>query len=333
MLSTEYEKKKELFLRYYEALQQQLKWKVDKRTLMLMASQLTTADRQLDVHQLVELAEEIKRRSGFFSNLRSSLRYTIALSLLTNHDDDPLKMFDKLIASYQDLLEAGFSRSIFTYFAAASVLSNWTNGTDVKKQARRAKTIYDEMRRKHFFVTSYDDYPLAVMLAQSDRDVDAIMDEIAYYYKKLSSHVFRKGNNLQLLSHILTCGGINNRELLVNRTMQWHDALRSQDIKIRGLHYAALGILALIESPDHLISDVTAMYDALNASKQFKWYKEMNLVVAIPLIVQEKLHDPAIAATGLTTAIEVILQAQRTAMIVATGSAVAAANTSSSSSS
>lgn len=49
--------------------------------------------------------------------------------------------------------------------------------------------------------------------------------------------------------------------------------------------------------------------------------------------VLQQLHDPTIAATGLTTAIEVILQAQRTAMIAATGSAVAAANASSSSSS
>lgn len=52
------------------------------------------------------------------------------------------------------------------------------------------------MKSKHFFLTSNDDYPLAVLLTNINCSIEHQMENIEFFYHYLGDRVFRKGNDL-----------------------------------------------------------------------------------------------------------------------------------------
>jgi hypothetical protein len=64
----------------------------------------------------------------------------------------------------------------------------------------------------------------------------------------------------------------------------------------------------------------------LNADKLFKWHKDINVMLAVNLIISEKLNNSRLVETGIYTTIETIIQAQQAALlaVIASTSAVTA---------
>lgn len=321
--------KQKQFTIIFDQLTNAISWGVDKRVRMSITSQFMSSERDFDPKLYLNVFDYIKKEIGWLSSLPSNIRYILSALLITQYDD-PYKAFNELNDCYEVLTNHKFRKGPYTYLAAFSLLTHKKENGNLTEQAQRAMEIYKAIRSRHAFLTSSDDYPLSVLLSQSNRSIDSLMEYIEFFYKFLSKHGFKKGNDLQFLTHILTQGQKEKREQLAETTVQYLKSLQSKKVKIKGMHYPAIGVLAILDTPENTLSDIIKAYSKFNESKLFRWYKDMSLLVAIQLYVQEKIADKSILSVGIATSIQAILQAQQTAMLVSISAASAAAANSSS---
>ncbi|MFD2044363.1 DUF4003 family protein [Ornithinibacillus salinisoli] len=315
------------YTKTYDALKHRMKWKVsDKRILMSIASIYTMNDTKLDSEKLLQLADTIKRRASLFSSMRSYPRFTTAAMLDVNFDNSEEKV-ELLYDYYEQFKRAKFSSGTFTYIAATILLTNHTEHLAVPTTIQTAKNIYDGMKKEHAFLTSSGDYPLATLLAFRERE--DIIQHMESYYEQLAKNGFRKGNDLQFLSHILSLSEDGNIQTIVNRTMEVADMLLDHGIKTKTTYYPAIGILALLPPEEFDVHQIIDMYEQLNQVKDFKWQKDMNVLMAVSLFVNEKIDHAGLAETSIYTVLETVIQAQQAVMIATIAGATAATSSNS----
>ncbi|KHF39416.1 DUF4003 family protein [Halalkalibacter okhensis] len=308
----------------FRQLKKRLKWHfTDERTLMMVASLYVTRNKEFRPSSFLEISDYIKNNVGMFSSLKSSQRFISAAMLDVNYDQ-PKEKFHEYVAVYEKLVEGGFKRGNFTFMAALCLLLGDTNETNHKWMIERAMAVYKGMKKDHFFLTGESDYPLAVLLAQVNRDIDEMMDDIDYYYKALPPHGFRKGNDLQFLSHILSLDKNVDSDILIHRISELTNMFKEAGRKIKPVFYPTIGLLSLLENGLEEVDNVMALFKRLNVEKGFRWHKDVNFIMAVTFIVKDKVEDTSLISTGIQTTIETIIQAQQAAMFAAmTGAAVA----------
>ncbi|HWO75322.1 MAG TPA: DUF4003 family protein [Bacillus sp. (in: firmicutes)] len=314
------------YIKIYTLLKEKLKWKVaDQRTLMLIASMYVVNKKSFDSDRFFQISDYIKNNVGAFSILKSYQRFTTA-AMLDIHFENPEKKFDELIEWYEELVKGGFSRGTFTYISAFSLLKDANPQGNRNEKIERALAVYKGMQKKHYFLTSAADYPLAVMVANRKEPIDELIDLIEEFYDQLHENGFKKGNDLQFLSHILSLDYETNRNELVSRCMKLWDTFNQLGRKPKSTHYPEIGMLALIEDGTEQIKTIETVTKELNTNKLFKWHKDMNFMMAVNLTLSGSLEDPSFMETSFHSIIEAIIQAQQAAMIAAFASVTAASS-------
>lgn len=307
------------YIQIYSLLREKFRWKVsDQSVLMMVASLYISNNRRFDIERFTELADYIKRESGLFSPLRSESRFTFA-AMLDTRFESPKEKFPAFIAAYKELVSGGFSKNTFTYIAAMQLIT--TNSEDLKSLAERAREIYKKMREEHLFLTGHSDYPLAVMLAQNDRQKDELIFHIEDLYSKLSQNGFRKGNDLQSMSHILSLHENSSADDLVAKSTELFDRMKQEGIKPKAMFYPQIAVLTFIENGSDNLTEIKEIWEHLNAEKLFKWKKDINFMMATTFVVSDKIDDSSLLQANLSTTIEALIQAQQAASIAAISSA------------
>ena len=285
------------------------KW-VDKRLVMMTAAQSAAKGKRIIGSDFTNVIEEVKKSSSMFSPLRT-ICFSISglIYASTDHYDSEI---DRLHRNYKALKEIGFRSSLHTYIAAMLMEKD----TEVSKLEK----IYDEMKKYHRFLTSHDDYPAAVMMAKQPDKISSLVETSEKYYLALNEKGFYKGNDLQLLANMLVMNGAFSQEL-TRKVIDAKEAFEKNHYKIKSMHYPSLGIIALSNQTNEAVS----LVQDLTSLKTFKWYKDMAITVASIFVSQ----DHADASTGLTAAIEAMIQAQQAAIIIATTAAISSSSYSS----
>ncbi len=330
MFTEELQQKTSANLEIFDQLKAKLKWKVsDQRVLMMAASMYVINGKTFDYGKFVRLADYIKQEVGIFSSLKSQSRFTIA-AMLDVRFANPREKFQELRRIYKRLIETGFRRGIFTYISAMVLLSHAKENGDFSDDILKTDAMFQKMKDEHSFLTSSSDYPLAALLAQNDGTVTELTDRTEAYYERLNKQGFRKGNDLQFLSHILTLDEHVDVDLLVERTSYIHQAFGQAGIKQKTKFYPEMGMLALL--PEELVEldVISQIIEELNKHKSFRWQKDITTILAINLFMSDKLADSSLLETSLYTTMETVIQAQQAAMLAAVAGASAAAASSSS---
>lgn len=326
MLSQPLTHKFDTYKDIFVQLKDTLKWKVsDQRTLMMVASMYVVNKKPFDLKRFTELSEYIKDSVGMFSTLKSHLRFTVA-AMLDIRFEDPKDKYNEFIDLYEKLVAGGFQRSTFTYISALIILTQDPIGSDHTSSIERSLDIYKGMKDKHYFLTSYSDYPLAVLLAERDGSIDELMDHVEYFYDKLHEGPFYKGNDLQFLSHILSLNREENADILIDRCITMFDAFKQHGISRKMMFYPMMGLLSMLENGSGELKNVLEMKAHLDSDKLFKWQKDMNFIMAVNFIMSDKLENSSLLETGIFTTIEAIIQAQQAAMIAAISASAAASS-------
>lgn len=195
-----------------------------------------------------------------FSYLKSYHRFVVAATL-DIHFTDYKKAFRTFLDLYEQLVTGGFSRSIFTYLAAAVLLTEEDEQHGAHIQ--RSMQVYKRMKKDRLFLTSTNDYPLAVLLAGQSEHVETLMDRVERLYQKLATAGLRKGNDLQFLSHILSLKKEVREELLVAKCTNIWNLLKQEKVKVKQMHYPAIGLLALLEDGEKEIHSIRAFIEKL----------------------------------------------------------------------
>ncbi|KON85335.1 hypothetical protein AF331_10445 [Rossellomorea marisflavi] len=292
----------------YTTLKKRLRWQVsDHQVLMLTASIYCTNDHPFDVERFMGISEMIKKESGMFSHMKSQLRFSCA-ALLDVKTEGPHLQFERLQSLYNRLIEAGFKKGVYTHLAALAVLGEEEIDPDLPE---RALTLYKRMAKEHLFLTGHSDYPFAMLLAKKGQE--NIVDYIETFYDQLNHEGFRKGNDLQTMSHILSLQEEEGPEVMISRALRIHDALRSEGIRMKPAYYPQVALLSFVKDAD--CGRIRSIWDNLNSIKAFKWHKDVNFMMAVNFYVSHHLEDASLAQTSLSTTIETLIQAQQTAMI------------------
>jgi len=312
----------------YHLLKKKLKWHVsDERVLMMVASFYVIKCKPFNLERFMVISEYIKKNVGMFSSLKSSQRFSTAAILVLQYEN-PKEKFHEYLEIYEKLVKGGFARGNFTYIAALSLLES-TSEEELESAIFRAKEVYKEMKRGHRFLTGQSDYPLAVLLAQLDSPIEVMMSNVDNYYHCLDKSGFRKGNELQFMSHILSLQNEVKPDEIIERCCSLMDEFKQSGRRIKTMYYPAIALLSLLDNHTKEVSNVMNLYDRLNSDKLFRWHKDMNFMLAISFIVKNKVEDASLLSNNLQTTMETILQAQQAAMIavLASASVVTTTNT------
>src|SRR5699024_4971063 len=130
------------FIDTLDQLKKKTKWQLlDHRVLMPIAATYVMRNQTFDQDRFFSIAKTIKQKAGFFSPLKSELRYTIT-SMLDLRFKEPQEQIPKLFHLYDEMIKAKFSRGSFTYISASILLTNTDEAINTSEVIHKAKMIY-----------------------------------------------------------------------------------------------------------------------------------------------------------------------------------------------
>lgn len=323
MLTQSIQERLTLFKEIYAELYTELKWKCDKRSLMLIAAMYVTNSKEFQLHRFLELADYIKNEVGLFSHLRTAHRFTVAATLETT-TDTPKEHFAHFSTIYQKLIDNGYSRAVYSYIAAGTLLK--IEPHKVEEYGQKTVDLYKGMREHHPFLTNSGDYPLASILATLDKNKEDILLHVEEHYHALKQKGFTIGNDLQFLSHILALNEEQKHDESAQKCVEVKTLLEKAKFKSKKMYYPYIGMLSYLEQVESEMNHLVAIYEDLNNDRQFKWNKDINFMLSVLFLMSDKTLLTEAATTGLNTTIEVLLQAQQAAMTASMTAAVTANN-------
>ena len=231
MLSNNLQYKCDLFAENYQILKKNFKWEYSMM-LRLAGVICTNEGHKADVEAIKKAKQFIKNNTGVFSTFKDISFFV--LSTLFSLEENPERMFLDTKRVYEEMKKLGFRSSPNLTLAAFSVAKQ---NSDQNAVIGRAKEFYDSMKREHKFLTSWDDYGFAAMLATTDLDVAKATKEMEICYELLKKN-FGVGNELQSLTHILAIGE-EQAESKCDRVIKVYESLNRKDCKASKYHNLA----------------------------------------------------------------------------------------------
>jgi len=295
------------------------------------AFQLAVNNQRIDIGQIKEMIDYMKENTSSFSYFRQCL-FPIA-TLMTTHKNGH-QLFDLTIQYYENLKEEKFKRSPFLPYIAFFLASE-VQPTEAGKTIEKAAQIYKVMKEKNFWLTSDDDYMLAVLLAHSDIDPSYAANEMTECYRYLNERGIRKGNVLQTMSHIL----VLSKEPVYkkcDRLLEYQQLLNKEKIKLDSYSRSLLAVLSIVDSNVQSTVNKIVKTDSILAST--KGFGNWSLgrggrnMFSIALTLSEdmqKVTADTLQAT-VQNSIQSLLLAQQTIMTVGIAATIASSDASSS---
>ncbi len=314
--------KADQMLERYLELEKAFMWE-HNLTKHFTALVLTQTERSVSKEGIKNAIDVINSNTGAFSYFRGTYRFMLA-GLMVSESDSIEGTFSRIQTCEQNLKTAGFKNG--THMPIASyALYKCAGDEDSLSVARRAHDIYGLLKTNHPWITSSDDYSMAILLAKSECDLNRIEEA----YNALNDLGFHKGNELQSLSHILA---LSNRSIqeVVAVCSNLKKQLKDNKLNLSVSFYAALGIITLIYFEDEgITADWMALSNYMNQQKKYKWLgKGMNVLLASALVSDRWIKESEVGRITISISIETLIAAQMAALIAATTASAAAASSS-----
>lgn len=322
------ENKLKLYIKNFELLDE-LKRKTMKETRMFIALLYAIRDRKVNMNNLIEISDKIKEDKKMLSSLGNDQRFSLA-SIIESRFEEPLDIFEELNNDIEKIINVGFKKSPYLNIAAISLI-----GDDrVDERVAKASEIFKGMKKSHRFLTGRDDYPLAILLSESSRDVRELIKDMEYYYNSLYKSLFKKSNELQLLSHILTFTNRRIREEAVEKCNEVYRTFKAGGLKTYGLNYSQIGLISLLDMDYlELAKIIKEKTNYVNEYKEFKHTKLTNQIIVSLLAAYSSLEgsrETDLLESNIVIAIENLIQ-QVISATIAISAATSVSTTSASS--
>lgn len=295
----------------------------------LVATLYAEKNKTVDPLRIKDCKETIKKNTGFFSEFRATVHLPVAA--LLSLQEQPEAKFQEILRAHE-ALKKEFRSSAYlplsAFFMAVMLEAAAYDGV-----VRRAKDIFQRMKKEHPFLTSGEDCGFAVMLAMSDMTPSAAIIEMEKCYSILKSR-FSIGNALQTLSHTLTFGE-DSAQTKCDRVLRLFDLLKENNCKYgTGAELAVLGVLSL-SAPDlsATVRDIAEVSDFLAGQKGFGalGIGKTQRVMYAAILVSQQSQPTSPNALGLTAVNSVtsLLIAQQAAMAAVIAASAVTASTAS----
>ncbi len=199
-------------------------------------------------NSILSTAKALKRQAGWFSPLRSALRYVAGAALL--HQNDSAVDVVAELARVRKLFRQCRLRRGGVQEVIAILLWNCTR-TDERVQAIqvvRFKELYDEMKSHHWWLTSPAFYPVLAALADEKCGGAHVGARIEPLYLALHAQGFRRGAILLHMASMLSLRPEAPDEIAL-RCKSLREELWDRDMKVRSAQYKDLALLCLLDYP------------------------------------------------------------------------------------
>ena len=214
---------------------------------------------------------------------------------------------------------------------AAAVMADMVSEEQAIQMAKKARKIYDKMKKDHPFLTSGEDTVYAVLMAVSEKSDDKMMDEMEVCYKKLKES-FYASNEVQALAHVLSVAE-GSAEEKCNKVVALYDALRGAEVKY-GKYYELVALASLAMLPVEqsvLVEDIKAVDAFLAEQKGYGFWgldKKTRLMHAAMIVSCDYIKNDTADIAAMTGAMAVVAaqQAAMCAVIAASAASTAASS-------
>ena len=319
-----------IYLDTFERLRARKRWSTETATFRFVALTLGAAGRTVDFDALEDAATDLRRRAQWTSPLRSEIRYVVAAMIL-RRGLDPGNVHRCVIETRDAFRTHRLPSRGTGPTLAALVLALQGEGRPVPdRHVERLAGIYRRWRADHFWLTDANDLPAAALHAGREREVDMLTAEIERVYDRLVERGFRRGDALQLVSHLLAVDprGVDTG---VQRFRQVAECLGRAGERVRPGRYDEIAILALTEDNETSVVDRVLGYrDRLREAKP-RPSKEVAFSLAAGLELARDTDRAAERGAGDLAALQsvrAILDAQQAAVAGALAASSAAAQSS-----
>lgn len=274
-----------------------------------------------DKERLRQVAALLKEETGIFSPFRGFARPVICA--MVSREADPEAALNRTLHMYQ-ALRACFSSSTFLPLAAVALARLSANPEET---ARRARQVYDCMKRDHFFLTSSEDSVFAALLALSEFAPEEAERRSEACFARLRGS-FSRTNGVQTLSHVLALAGGSPEDRCANLEALY-ETLRRAGLKFgQGMELPVLGALSLLEAePVQLAADLRDVDDFLAAQKGYGVFgpgRAARRMHAAMILMDEA--EPALGGdvSGTAAGLAGVYAAQQAAMMAAVAASASA---------
>lgn len=295
---------------------------IDKRIRFLIARLFAGNNEVVNPERFNEINKEIKRQLGMFTALNGNVRASLVGLLMANNNASR-ESVQQVIANYNTLIQAGFQRTEYTYFAAYLLLES-ENPT---KTAQKAKTIHQLFKKDHPFLTKSEDVTTAVFLANLPEENTTELAEVTeYYFQEFAAKGFRKNDSLQFLATTGTLLYGEKDSKFIRRVDNIVEELRQKGIKVKPIHYSSIGILAFVMDGRKIDSGLVNLIDELQQQLGLRFGREFVTALAISLYTEKQSGQMSKEQLeGLMVNVHILIAMEQTAAVSAAAAASAAA--------
>ena len=309
------------FIEARDAVRAVFRWENDY-TYPICAQIFLAADRPVEAAQLERCKALVKSTTGPFSNFRGNIRLPLICMLAAG--DDPEDRWERTQRGYALLKESFFGSE---YLALAALLLSDGGKEDFAALAARGKGLYQRMKKEHPFLTGQEDSVFALLLAESQRTDDELIDDMEACYRLLDER-FPKGDALQSVSHVLALSQEAPEEK-VHRLIALFDGVQRAGGKYgKDRQLPILAALSLAKgSVDELVQGLMALDGLLSQQKGYTGVFGMDrrtrmMHAAMLLSLPDRQPELVNAAAQQTTL--ALIAAQQALMCAVIASSVAA---------
>ena len=287
------------------------------------------ADRPVEAEQLERCKALVKSTTGPFSNFRGNVRLPLLCMLAAG--DEPEARWERTQRCYALLKESFFSSQYLAL--AALLLGDGAKEEDLPALAARGKGLFQRMKQEHPFLTGQEDSMFALLLAESPRSDDALIEDMEACYTLLDQR-FPKGDGLQTASHVLALSD-DAPERKVERMLSLFDGIEAAGGKYgKDRQLPILAALSLSDgSEEALVADMLELNGLLSQEKGYKGVFGLDkrtrmMHAAMLLSLPDRQTDLVNAAAQQTTL--AMIAAQQALMCAVVASSAASTATASS---
>lgn len=302
------------FIKNRDVVKSIFKWGNDR---IISASVTSFLNRGIiaDVVKLEKCKKILKENTGVFSNFRGYVEVPMVIQLAIA--DTPEDKMRKTLKVYETLKQEFWSSEYLVLTAA--IMAEMVSEDKAMQMTKKARNIYNKMKKDHPFLTAGEDNVYAVLMAISEKSDEILMEEMEVCYKKLKER-FSASNQVQTLSHVLSIpeGSVEEK---CNKVVSLYDALRDAQVNYGKYHeLVVLASLAMLPVEQSVLVEDIKEVDAFLAQQKgygfFSLDKKTRLMHAAMIVSCDYIKNDMTDVAVMTGALAVVA-AQEAAMCAA----------------
>lgn len=286
-------------------------------------------NRVFTIEEITESKKIIKRNSGAFSNFRGYAQLPLAAMLLGESDSE--RKFNDISEAYSVLKNHFFSSQNLVF--AAIAMTEVSSSLRYDETAKRARHIFDLIRKNHPLVTNGEDIAFCVLMTLSQKSDEELAEETEKCFKILKNE-FYSADSVQGLSLVLSLIDNMTAEEKCARVFDLYYALRERGIRYsRGSYLPTIGgLAALCDNISSTADDIAGVYNHLKSQKGYGFFgvSKMERAVHALMIVSSQRAEkiPGLDySAAISTVLVVASQICALSAVAASSAASAAAAT------